>query len=97
MSNDSDSFIKEVDEGVRQDRFIAMARRIAPWAGVVLLTVLVGVFVSETWTNHQRDVSEQAAVNFAAAQEQAANGDVTAASTRFASMSTQGPDVYRVM
>lgn len=97
MSNDADSFFKEVDEGLQQDRYMAMAKRWGPWAGALFLIVIVAVFATQLWEGHEQQQSETAASTFAAAQEQAANGDVTAAATRFAAMSNQGPEVYRVM
>lgn len=97
MSNDSDSFFQEVDEGVRQDRYMAAAKRLAPWAAAALAIVIVTVVATQLWQAHEQQVSEDQAVAFTAAQEQAGRGEVSAAATRFEAMSRQGPEIYRVM
>ena len=95
--NEAESFFKEVDEGVRQDRYMAMAKRWGPWAGGAFVLMLVGVFAAQLWEDHEKQASQAQASAFAQAQEQAQSGDVAAATARFEQLSREGPEVYRVM
>lgn len=44
MSENPESFFREVDEGVRRDRMIAIVRRYGPPAALILGLVLAGIF-----------------------------------------------------
>lgn len=57
--SDDDSFIREVDEEVRQDRLAAQAKRYGPYIGAGLLAaVAVAAFVN--WTAYQADQAARA-------------------------------------
>lgn len=97
MSNENESFFQEVDEGIRRDKLSAIAKTWAPWViGAIVAAIVVGVgweFASGFFTRS----NDEAAQSFAAAQEQARNGELDEASTAFEAMSTKGPQVYRAM
>ena len=98
MSRDeNDSFFKEVDEGVRQDRFAAMARKWGPYLGAALVAALIGVGAAEFWRGHTEQQGREQAVAFSAAQQQARNGDLAAATTQFETLSHAGPETFRVL
>ena len=97
MSNDAESFFKEVDESVRQDRVLAMGKRIAPFAIGVFVAVLIGGGATEFWRAHTTQEAEQQSTAFSAAQEKAQAGDLTAASAQLETLSHQGPETYRVL
>lgn len=97
MSDESDSFIQEVDERVRADRLMAMGKRYGPWALGALAAVLIGVIGWEFWQNHQRDEARKQSDAFAAAQQQFRAGNAQEAATAFETLSNQGPKNYRVL
>lgn len=97
MTNDSDSFIQEVDESLRQDRAMSMLRRWGPYAGVVVVVLLLAVGGWQIWSAQQVSSARHQADQFAAALEQAGNGDLDAAKTAFEGLSNTGPRAYRLM
>lgn len=97
MTNESDSFIQEVDEKVREDRMLAILKRYGPWAGGVLAAGLIGVFGWISFQDYQVSQSRKAAENFGAAVKQVQDGDLDAASARFAELANEGPQIYRSM
>lgn len=97
MSNESDSFFQEVEEGVRQDRYVALARKYGPaalGAIVVLLAAIAGWRLYESW---QVGEAHRASERLAAAQKQVSEGDFQAAGEAFEAMSKSGPTTYRVL
>lgn len=97
MTNDSDSFIQEVDESLRQDRAMSQLRRWGPYAigAVVLLLVAVGGW--QVWQHQTTQAAQRESDQFAAALEQAGNGDLAGAKTAFEALQTRGPQTYRLM
>ncbi|MGF1503226.1 MAG: hypothetical protein ACFBSD_15570 [Paracoccaceae bacterium] len=69
MSDDSDSFIREVSEEIRQDRLFAMWKKYGPYAlgGVAAIVVAASVW---TWTEAERQrAAEARAARFLALTE----------------------------
>ncbi|HWA00538.1 MAG TPA: tetratricopeptide repeat protein [Caulobacterales bacterium] len=97
MTNDSDSFIQEVDEQVRADRLVAMAKRYGPWALGAFVALLLGVVGWEFWRNHQIDEARKHSDAFAAAQEQLRAGNLQEGAAAFEALTQRGPKTYRVM
>ena len=95
MSDDSQSFIQEVNEGVRQDQVMAAIKRWGPWAGGALALVLLVVFIVIQIGEHNVSEARKASDQFAAALEKAANGDTAAAAEAFGELTENGPQVYR--
>lgn len=97
MSNQSDSFIQEVEEGLRQDRMLAIAKRYGPWLIGAFVAVLLAVGGWQLWRTQRMDAARAQADEYAAAQELARQGNFEAAKTEFERLSEDGPHVYRVM
>lgn len=97
MTNDSDSFIQEVDESLRQDRTLDMLKRYGPYLIAVFVVFLVGIGGWQWWKSHRIEEARQQSDQFAAALQQASSGNLDAAKTAFGELSTHGPTAYRVM
>lgn len=97
MTNESDSFIQEVDEGLRQDRMLAIAKKYGP--------IFIGVFVVfiavlggwQVWRNQRIETARAQGAEYAAAQEMVQAGNLDQAKEEFARLSGEGPQTYRVM
>lgn len=97
MTHDTDSFVQEVDESLRQDRMLALAKRYGPWVIGAVVVVLVGVAVWLWWKDYTLDQSRAHAEEYAAAQQLAQEGNLDQAKTEFQRLTGEGPRVYRVM
>ena len=97
VTNESDSFIQEVDEGLREERLIAQAKRYAPFAIGGLIALLAGIGGWQFWRGEMLNAAQRQSDAFAAALQQAASGDVDAAKAAFEQLATRGPRVYRIM
>lgn len=97
MTNDTDSFVTEVDESLRQDRMLTFAKRYGPMLIGAFLVLLVGVAGWQFWQRHQVDQSRDHAAEYAAAQTLAREGNLDQAKTEFERLTGEGPEVYRVM
>jgi len=97
VTDQSDSFIQEVDESLRQDRAMNMLRQYGPWFLGLVVVVLIGVGAWQWWESHQVSEARRQSDQFAAALEQAGRGDLDGAKTALQALSTQGPRAYRVM
>lgn len=98
MTDDStESFVQEVDQNLRDERLIADAKRFAPIAigAVVLFLAAIGGW--QLWRTYQTDQARKGAQEFSAAQQLAGGGDMNGAKAAFLSLTTRGPQVYRVM
>jgi len=93
----NESFFQEVEEGVRQDRYVAFVRKYGVWVvgGVAAILLAVGGWrLYEGWSIDQsRDMSER----FTAAQKLLREGDAKAAGDEFDRLSKTGPQNYRAM
>lgn len=97
MTNESESFIQEVDEGLRRDQLTALARRYGPYILGAIAVFLVAVAGWQFWRAQQVAAARQQSEAFAAAQELAREGDFDGAKAEFARLSETGPRTYRVM
>lgn len=97
MTNESDSFIQEVDEGLRQDRAMSMLRRWGPYAAGLIVVILLAVGGWQIWRDQNLKAAQRESDSFAAALEQAQGGNLDAAKTAFEGLSNQGPRAYRLM
>ncbi len=97
MSNETDSFIQEVDERVREDRMLTMAKRYGPFALGLLVVFILAIGGWQVWRNQQTQVARAQADAYAAAQELARAGNFDDAKAAFETLSGEGPRSYRVM
>lgn len=97
MTNETDSFVQEVDESLRQDRVLTAAKKYGPALLVVFLVFLIGIVGWQWWQGEQLKSARAQSDAYAAAIELAQGGDFDAAKTAFEEMSGEGPRTYRVM
>lgn len=97
MTNDSESFIQEVHEGLRQDRVMAVIKRWWPWAAGALAVVLVGILAWQLQHSMALSAARAQSSAFAQAQDQARQGELSQAEETFAQVAEKGPRAYRVM
>lgn len=97
MTHESDSFIQEVDESLRQDRMLAVAKKFGPWLIGVFVVLIVGLGGWQWWKSYSLDVAREHAAEYAAAQDMLREGNLEGAKTEFERLSNEGPRAYRVM
>lgn len=97
MSNESDSFIQEVDESLRQDQVLAFFKRYGLYIGGVFVALLVGAAGWQWWQADQLSAGRRQSDAYVAAIEQAGAGNFDEAKTAFEQLSNEGPRTYRVM
>jgi hypothetical protein len=97
VSNDSDSFIQEVDEGLRQDRLLALAKRYGPWLIGVFAVFIVGIGGWQFWRAQSLNAARAQSDAYMAAQALAREGNFEAAKAEFERLSNEGPRSYRVL
>lgn len=97
MTNDTDTFVQEVDESLRQDRMLAFAKKYGPWLIGAFVVVLIGVAAWLLWKDYSLNRSRAHADEYLAAQRLAAEGNLQQASAEFERLSGEGPRIYRIM
>ncbi len=97
MTQETDSFVQEVDESLRQDRMLTLAKRFGPWLIGAFVLLLVGVLGWQMWRDNELKSARAHADQYAAAQEMARGGNLDGAKTEFERLSREGPQNYRVM
>ena len=97
MSNETDSFVNEVDEHLRRDRAVDVAKTYGPWLIGLFALFILGLGAWQGWkalsTNAARDHAEE----FAAAQALVEAGSLAEAKTEFERLANEGPRAYRAM
>lgn len=76
MSENPESFFREVDEGVRRDRMIALVRRYGPPAAVVLVLVLAGIAAWRFYDARKEAGLREQATIYSAALDAAGLGEI---------------------
>lgn len=97
MTNDTDSFVNEVDESLRQDRMLAVAKSYGPWIIGAFVAVIVAVGAWQVWQYQVTSSARRHADEYAQAQEKMRSGDLDGAKTDFERLTTEGPGIYRNM
>lgn len=101
MTNETDSFVNEVDESLRQDRMLGLAKKYGPWLIGAFVAVLIGVAGYLWWKDYSLNQSRAHSEEFIAAQRMAAegiqSGNLDQAKAEFERLTGEGPQVYRVM
>lgn len=97
MTNDTDSFVNEVDESLREERMLSMAKKYGPWLIGAFVVVLIGVAVWLWWKDFALQQSRRHAEQYVAAQQLAQEGNLDQAKTEFERLTGEGPGVYRTM
>ena len=97
MTDDTDSFVQEVDERLREDRVLTWIRRHGPWVAGVVVVFIIGLLGWQLWDEQQTRSAREHADTYVAAQELARSGNLDGAKAEFARLSGVGPHSYRVM
>jgi hypothetical protein len=97
VTNETDSFVNEVDESLRQDRMLGLAKKYGPWLIGAFVVVLLAVGGWQIYKAQALNASRAQSEEFSAAQRLAAEGNLDAAKAEFERLSGEGPGVYRVM
>lgn len=97
MTNETDTFVQEVDERLREERMLAFAKRYGPWIAAALVLLLVAIGGWQWWQEEQRNRARAHADRYAAALELMGGGDVAAAKEALEELTRSGPRAYRVM
>lgn len=97
MTNETDSFVNEVDESLRQDRALDLAKKYGPYVLGVFVIFIAGLLAWQFWTNHSMAEARRHADAFAAAQALVEAGNLDGAKTEFERLSNEGSRGYRTM
>lgn len=97
MTNETDTFVQEVDEKLREERMMTMLKRYGPWVGAAVLVFLVALAAWQWWSEYTLTQSRDHSDSYVAAQELARANDLDAAKQAFADLRDDGPRPYRVM
>jgi hypothetical protein len=97
VTNETDSFVNEVDESLRQDRMLALAKRYGPYLIGVFVVFILGLGGWQFWQHQRIEGARRHADAYHAAQQLAAGGNLDGAKAEFERLSNEGPPVYRAM
>ncbi len=97
MTNETDSFVHEVDESLRQDRVLTFFKKWGFHLLAVFAAIIIGVIAWQGWRAYSTEQSRNAAEAYYAAQATAGEGDLDAAKAAFEPLRENGPRVYRAM
>ncbi len=97
MTNETDSFVNEVDENLRREQAVSLARRYGPYVlgAFVALLLLIGGW--QIWREYNVGSARRHAEEYAAAQALFEAGNFDEAKTEFERLSNEGPRIYRAM
>lgn len=97
MTNETDSFVNEVDESLRQDRALAIAKRYGPYLIGLFFVFLLAIGGWQWWQGQQAKTERQQSEALVAALELAETGNIDGAKTELERLSGEGPRAYRAM
>jgi len=97
VSNETDSFVNEVDDSLRQDRVLQMAKKYGPWLIGLFVVFLIGIGGWQMWQGRQAESARAQSDAYEAAIALARGGNLDGAKAEFQRMSGEGPRTYRVM
>jgi len=97
VTNETDSFVQEVDESLRQDRVLGFFRQY----GVIVLGVLIAVVLViggwQAWRAYSMNAAREHSDDYLAAQQLLAAGNLDGAKAEFERLRDEGPRHFRIM
>jgi hypothetical protein len=105
VTNETDTFVQEVDESLRQDRMLSLLKRYGPFLAAFVVLVFFGMIGWDFWRNNQEAESDKHSELYLVAQpllraptgEPLAPAQLQLAQGEFERLSGQGPRSYRAM
>ena len=94
---DRDSFLREVDEAVRQDQYKKLWDNYGVYALAGLLLIVAAVAAYKGWSYWQERQAQEAGAKFSEALTLEGGTDDAKAHDLLASLAAQGPEGYRVL
>ena len=96
-SVNTDEFIREVDEAVRQDQWLKLWKRYGNYAVAAALAVVIGTSAGVGWRAWQQSERHEEARRYAAAQQLLAEDKPAEAARAFAALADDAGGGYRVL
>jgi hypothetical protein len=95
--SDRDSFLREVDEAVRQDRYQQLWDKYGVYALGLAVLVVAGVAGYKGWTYWQQKQAQDAGAKFTQALSMEDGADAAKAREMLTALAASGPEGYRVL
>lgn len=92
---DTETFVTEVEEEVRRERWSRFWKRWGIWIGAAIASVILGVAGFEAYKSISAAQAAAAGEQFASAQAKVAAGDKAGAQAILTELSKSGPPAYR--
>jgi hypothetical protein len=93
----SDTFLREVEEAVRQERYKALWDKYGVYVLILAALIVAGVAGHTAWTYWQESKAEQAGTKFTQALMLEGGADQVKAQEMLAELAESGPKGYRVL
>jgi len=97
VTNETDSFVQEVDESLRQDRALALAKKYGPYLIGLFVIFLLAIGGWQWWQGEQLKRQRAQSEALVAALEMVQAGNVDGAKAELERLSGEGPRAYRAM
>lgn len=97
MTNETDSFVHEVDESLRQDRVLQFFKRYGVWILGALIAVVAVIGAWQGWRAYSLNAARAHSVDYLAAQQLLVSGNLDGAKAEFERLRDEGPRPFRVM
>jgi hypothetical protein len=94
---DNEAFVREVDEDLRRDRMVGLARRWGRVVGAVVIVGLVALALFLWWRNHRQLQAGAEAETLARVLDDSQVGKATPDDPRLAELGQSGHDGYRAL
>jgi hypothetical protein len=92
----TDAF-EEVEEKLREERYVTLLKAYGPWAAAGLVAILAGVGAYLAFDHHTTRSARDHSDEFAAAQALSARGDLAGAKAAFQAIADDGPSIYQTL
>lgn len=97
MTNETDTFVQEVDEKLREERMLDIVKNYGPWILGAFVAILAAIGGWQGWQAYQTQAARDRGEQYAAAQALAEDGDLAGAKAAFEALENDGPRAYRAM